>query len=142
MKLFLYVFEKYQSRPAGSKLDPVFSTENMPCKFAKATEALERIKTEGLYKFSPLPATDMKQMPIILTDYERKLTGATVLVRATLSSDYYPNKGHQFYTDIVSLTVLRPPKTLPTSPQSGKSPSKKRRFDVPEFVRNVRSHRA
>ena len=115
--------------------------ENIPCKYAKASEALVRIKHEGLYDFSPLPATDMKQEPIIPSDYERKLVGATVLVRATLSSDFYPNKGHQFYADIVSLTVLRPPKLLQTRLQFN-SLSKKRRFEVPEFVRSARSRRA
>lgn len=62
-----------------------------------------------------------------------------VLVRATLSSDQFRGRGHLFYADIESLIVLRPPKAPTPSP--AKSPSKKRRFDVPEYVRNAKSRK-
>jgi hypothetical protein len=110
----------------------------MPCKFKKATEALGRIIEAGSYDFSPLPATTMNGKPILPTEYERRLAGATILARVTLSSDYFSGKGYQFYADIESLSVLKPPQAV-ISPSPSKSPAKKRRFIVPEYVWNAKS---
>ena len=104
-------------------------TENIPCRSTKAAEALKRIKEEGKYKFNALPATDIKGNPILPGDYERKLSGATALIRVTMTADYFSKRGTQFYADIYSITVLSPP--IPRIV----SPSKKRKFEVPDFVK-------
>jgi hypothetical protein len=125
------------TRALGSQLDVAFLTENMICRSAKATEALQSIIERGMYEFNPLPATDIRQKPILPADYERKLSGATMLIRTAISADYFEKKGFQFYADIHSISVLRRPNTLLSSPI--KSPSKKRRFDVPDYVRKAKT---
>jgi|ERR1700722_19397468 len=121
---------------SGSDLGPEFSIGQWPCKFSKAMETLQRIKEEKLYDVSPLPATTMNGKPVVPSEYEKRLAGATVLARVTFSCDIF-TKGYQFYTDIESLTILRPPKDI-ILPSPSKSPSKKRRFDVPDFIQNSR----
>jgi hypothetical protein len=120
----------------GSDLGPEFSIDNWPCKFTKARDALEKIKSEGRYDVSPLPATTTNGKPLLPSEYEKKLAGATVLVRISLTSNVF-TKGHQFYADIESLTILRPPKIV-ISQSPSKSPSKKRRFAVPDFIQHSR----
>jgi hypothetical protein len=79
----------------------------------------------------------MNGKPVIPSEYEKRLAGATVLVRIILTSDFF-SKGYQFYADIESLTILRAPK-LNVMQSPSKSPSKKRRFDVPRFVQQSRA---
>jgi hypothetical protein len=103
-----------------------------------AADALERTKEAGHYDVNPLPAiqTTMTGKPVVPLEYEEKLASATVLVQVTLSSDTFP-KGYQFYVDIESLLVLRPPKSI-VALSPAKSPSKKR-FNVPDFIRENRA---
>jgi hypothetical protein len=51
---------------------------------------------------------DQRKTPIQPNEYEKKLAGATVLVRVSLSCDVLP-RGHQFYADVVSISVLSAP---------------------------------
>jgi hypothetical protein len=108
----------------------------LPCKFSNARDALERIKNDGIYEVSPLPATSTNGKPIVPSEYEKRLAGAVVLVRATLVNDFF-GKRHQFYADIESISVLRAPTSF-TSSSPSKSPSKKMRFEVPSFVSESR----
>ena len=121
----------------GSDLGDEFMIDNMHCKFYKARDALELIKAEGLYDFSPLPAVSLRGKPVPPADYERRLSGATVLIGVTLTSEYFTRKGYQFYADIESIVILRPAKRTVALPPS-KSPSKKRRFDLPDVVKSVK----
>jgi hypothetical protein len=108
----------------------------MPCQNARASAALNMIIEDRLYEFNPLPATSMSGKPILPTEYESRLAGATVLVRATLSYDLF-GKRYQFYADVESLSILRPPRSSVASPLS-KSPLKKCRSGVPDYVRDAR----
>jgi len=122
----------------GSDLGPEFSIDNWPCKYQRAKEALDRIKEAKVYDVSPLPATTTSGKPVRPTEYEQKLAGATVLIQITLSCEIFA-KGYQFYADIESISILRLPKTV-VPPSPSKSLPKKRRFDVPDFLREVRQH--
>jgi hypothetical protein len=90
-------------------LDPVFKIENLKCRTTLAEEALEQIKNDGIYDFSPLPATDVNEKLIPPSKYEEMLLGATILLRFILSSDIISSKMLQFYADIELITVLQKP---------------------------------
>ena len=97
------------------------------------------IAEAGEYDVSPLPATTMNGKPVLPAEYEKRLSGATVLVQIVMTADVF-SKGHQFYADIVKLTILRPPKPI-VALSPAKSPSKKRRFEVPDIVQASRARR-
>ena len=111
----------------------------MPCKFDRAKEALNELKTEGLYKFNPLLAMSIHGTPLKPDDYERRLAGALVHIRVTLSSSYFSSIGYQFYADIESIVILRPPKPSIAPPPS-KSPSRRQRFALPAVIRELKSY--
>jgi hypothetical protein len=116
-----------------TELHPAFSLENIRCKLTVAQEALERIQREGQYNYSPLPATDINEKPILPAKYEEQLAGATVLLRFTVNCDLISNKTLQFHADVESITVLEKPHTTINQPIS-LSPSK-RRFEVPDIAK-------
>ena len=121
-------------------LDPAFKIENLKCRTMLAEEALEHIKSDGIYDFSPLPVTDVNEKPIPPSKYEEMLLGATVLLRFILNSDIISSKTLQFYADIESITVLQKPRDIVHAPIS-KSPSKKR-FHVPDLAKRSKTRNA
>jgi hypothetical protein len=89
--------------PAVFRGEPVFSFDDVECKYTSASQALQRIKEEGLYEYITLAATNIKQRPMKPADFEKKHPGATVLARAAISSETFP-KGIQFYADVPGIT--------------------------------------
>lgn len=67
-------------------VNPAFKIENIHPKIAKDGEALERLE-EGVYDWSPLPATDDNRGPIAPSACEEKLSDATILLQVILSLD-------------------------------------------------------
>jgi hypothetical protein len=45
------------------------------------------LKKRGVYDLRPLPATDLDEAPILPSDYEQKLSGATVLLLLNITSN-------------------------------------------------------
>jgi hypothetical protein len=123
----------YKRKCEGTDLGPEFAIKNMPCKFTKAKEALAKIIENGVLDFNPLPATTVLGTPILPTEYEQRLAGATVLVRFRMSSKYLGNESYQFYADIESLHILTPPHPV-FCPLPSQSPFKRRRFDLPDCI--------
>jgi hypothetical protein len=107
----------------------------MPCKFSKATEALERVENDGLYDFSPLSAMTDDGKPIPPNEYEHKLLRATVLMRDAQLR--FLSFQRILYADVASITVLRRPPVIAISPHV-KSPSKRRRFDLPDLIKMIK----
>jgi hypothetical protein len=64
--------------------------------------------------------------------YEHELSGATVIVRISLTCDAF-KKGLQFYAEIESINVICPPKLLVSLPPSA-SPSRKRKRDLASLL--------
>jgi len=120
------------------ELDPAFSIANLRCRTLRAEKALKRVKNEGTYDFSPLPATDINENPIPPSVYEEKLSGATVLLRFVISCDVTSSKALQFYADIESLSVLQEPRIIHTS--ISEVPSK-RPFEVPDIVKRSKARK-
>jgi hypothetical protein len=74
--------------------EPVFTLDDVECKYIPSAPADQRRAYFG-----------------------KKLPGATVLARATISSEMFP-KGIQFYADVESLIVLRTPRATVAPPPS------------------------
>jgi hypothetical protein len=110
----------------------------MPCIFPKAKEALTSIIEDDVYDFALLPATTVEGKPVLPVKYGQRLQGATVLAHIRLSTKFSVTEGHYFYADIESLSILSPPIPIISRPIS-KSPSKKRRFQLPDYVEKARS---
>jgi hypothetical protein len=108
----------------------------MPCRYKNAADELDRIVEEGKYIFNPLVALDNTRRLILPTKYEHELSGATVLVRMSLTCDLF-RKGLQFYAEIESLNVLCPPKSLVALPPSA-TPSRKRKVELAFLTMNLK----
>jgi hypothetical protein len=122
---------------SGSDLGSEFALENLPCRSQRASTELKNVIDEGKYDINLLPATSTHGKPIKPTEYNDRLAGALVLTEATPTSDLFATKGFHFYTDIASFSILRPPKTIVTNTPAN-SPSKKRRFQVPQIISDSR----
>jgi hypothetical protein len=107
---------------------------NLPCCSQKAAEELQSIIQEKKYELNLLPATSTNGKPIKPANYHDRLAGALVFTEATFSSEFYLTKGHQFYADVASISILHPP-TIIVTDSPGRSPSKKRRFEIPKILK-------
>lgn len=70
----------------------------------------------------PFPAFDIDEKPIPPADWTKKIHGAEIIVKFTVTHQWLgssanpASKKDNYYADIAEIRVLRPPRPPPTSP--------------------------
>lgn len=86
-----------------------------PVRSAEGWTALEKLLEKGEYVFNPLNACNSAGVTISPAHWERDLKGADILIETTLLY-HFIGKGDtrkdNFYADISSIRVLRPPRAI------------------------------
>ncbi|KAH9943740.1 hypothetical protein B0H21DRAFT_823609 [Amylocystis lapponica] len=112
-----YTDTETATESATSAADEPFAMQNWTCRNEVAQAALEELVAGGEYEGCILPAYTESGDLIPPRDYEARLRGAYVLVKAAMSHQYIKSETKDnWYLDIRELHVVKPPPPTPASP--------------------------
>ncbi|TFY67449.1 hypothetical protein EVJ58_g1607 [Rhodofomes roseus] len=115
-----------------------FAAHSWKCRSDDVTAKLEEIITSGKYYAHVLPAYDIHDSLIPPDDYEAMLRGALVEIDLAMSYQYFhSNSKHNWWFDIRSIHVVKPPMSMPSSPSKRRATDK---VDDPKGKKVVRGH--